>query len=159
VGSRGHHETISREAGTSALIDIILRRFAISVLPQSRTLSEKSPHGARKFIGCTAYTNNTYLFIMFGTRYYQIRYLTMGPGPGLVARVVWLYCMRLASSGVGGVRRVRLALLYVVGSCVGGGRAPKVVLLLIVTVYEVFNCRSAHPKVNMTYSRIRQKIG
>jgi len=34
---------------------------------------------------------------------------TMGPGPGLVARVVWLYCMRLASSGVGGVRRVRLA--------------------------------------------------
>jgi len=43
---------------------------------------------------------------------------TMGPGPGLVARVLWLYCMRLASSGVGGVRRVRLALLYV-GSCVG----------------------------------------
>ena len=49
----------------------------------------------------------------------------MGPGPGLVARVLWLYCMRLASSGVGGVRRVRLALLYVgscvvyVGSCVG----------------------------------------
>jgi len=42
----------------------------------------------------------------------------MGPGPGLVARVLWLYCMRLASSGVGGVRRVRLALLYV-GSCVG----------------------------------------
>jgi len=41
-----------------------------------------------------------------------------GPGPGLVARVLWLYCMRLASSGVGGVRRVRLALLYV-GSCVG----------------------------------------
>jgi len=34
---------------------------------------------------------------------------TMGPGPGLVARVLWLYCMRLASSGVGGVRRVRLA--------------------------------------------------
>ena len=35
----------------------------------------------------------------------------MGPGPGLVARVLWLYCMRLASlaSGVGGVRRVRLA--------------------------------------------------
>jgi len=26
-----------------------------------------------------------------------------------VARVLWLYCMRLASSGVGGVRRVRLA--------------------------------------------------
>jgi len=24
---------------------------------------------------------------------------TMGPGPGLVARVLWLYCMRLASSG------------------------------------------------------------
>ena len=42
----------------------------------------------------------------------------MGPGTGLVARVVWLYCMRLASSGVGGVRRVRLALLYV-GNCVG----------------------------------------
>jgi len=46
-------------------------------------------------------------------------YNTMGPGPGLVARVLWLYyCMRLASSGVGGVRRVWLALLYV-GSCVG----------------------------------------
>jgi len=43
---------------------------------------------------------------------------TMGPGPGLVAHVLWRYCMRLASSGVGGVRRVRLALLYV-GSCVG----------------------------------------
>jgi len=43
---------------------------------------------------------------------------TMGPGPGLVARVLWLYCMRLASSAVGGVRRVRLAFLYV-GSCVG----------------------------------------
>jgi len=37
----------------------------------------------------------------------------MGPGPGLVAHVLWRYCMRLASSGVGGVRRVRLALLYV----------------------------------------------
>ena len=35
-----------------------------------------------------------------------------------MARVLWLYCMRLASSGVGGVRRVRLASLYV-GSCVG----------------------------------------
>ena len=35
---------------------------------------------------------------------------TMGPGPGLVARVLWLYCTRLASSGVGGVRRVWLAL-------------------------------------------------
>ena len=34
---------------------------------------------------------------------------TMGPGPGPVARVLWLYCMRLASSGVGGLRRVRLA--------------------------------------------------
>ena len=44
----------------------------------------------------------------------------MGPGPGLVAHVLWRYCMRLASSGVGGMRRVRLALLYVyVGSCVG----------------------------------------
>ena len=32
----------------------------------------------------------------------------MGPGPGL-AHVLWRYCMRLASSGVGGVRRVRLA--------------------------------------------------
>ena len=31
---------------------------------------------------------------------------------------MWRYCMRLASSGVGCVRRVRLALLYV-GSCVG----------------------------------------
>jgi len=41
----------------------------------------------------------------------------MGSGPGLVARVLWLYCMRLASSGVRGVRRVRLALWYV-GSCV-----------------------------------------
>ena len=27
--------------------------------------------------------------------------------------------------------------------------APKVVLLLIITVDEVFNCRSAHPRVNM----------
>jgi len=45
-------------------------------------------------------------------------FYTMGPGPGLVARVLWLYCMQLASSGVGGVRRVQLALLYV-GSCVG----------------------------------------
>ena len=35
-----------------------------------------------------------------------------------MARVLWLYCMRLASSGVGGVRWVRLALLHV-GSCVG----------------------------------------
>jgi len=34
---------------------------------------------------------------------------TMGPEPGLVAHVLWRYCMRLASSGVGGVRRVRLA--------------------------------------------------
>ena len=34
---------------------------------------------------------------------------TMGPGPGLVAHVLWRYCMRLASSGVGGVRRLRLA--------------------------------------------------
>ena len=34
---------------------------------------------------------------------------TMGPGPGLVAHVLWRYCMRLASSGVGGVRWVRLA--------------------------------------------------
>ena len=34
---------------------------------------------------------------------------TMGLGPGLVAHVLWRYCMRLASSGVGGVRRVRLA--------------------------------------------------
>ena len=42
----------------------------------------------------------------------------MGPGPGLVAHVLWRYCMRLASSGVGGMRRVRLVLLYV-GSCVG----------------------------------------
>ena len=34
---------------------------------------------------------------------------TMGPGSGLVAHVLWRYCMRLASSGVGGVWRVRLA--------------------------------------------------
>jgi len=34
---------------------------------------------------------------------------TAGPGPGLVAHVLWRYCMRLALSGVGGVRRVRLA--------------------------------------------------
>ena len=34
---------------------------------------------------------------------------TTGLGPGLVAHVLWRYCMRLASSGVGGVRRVRLA--------------------------------------------------
>ena len=45
-------------------------------------------------------------------------YNNMGPGPGLVTHVLWRYCMRLASSGVGGVRRVRLALFYV-GSCVG----------------------------------------
>jgi len=44
--------------------------------------------------------------------------ITMGPGPGLVAHVLWRYCMWLASSGVEGVRLVRLALLYV-GSCVG----------------------------------------
>ena len=50
--------------------------------------------------------------------YFIIYYFTMGPGLGLVAHVLWRYCMRLASSGVGGVRRVRLALLYV-GSCVG----------------------------------------
>jgi len=56
VGSRDHHETISREAGTSALIDIILRRSAVSVLPQSRTLSEKLPHGARKLIVKPAYS-------------------------------------------------------------------------------------------------------
>ena len=55
VGSRDHYETISREAGASALIDIILRRSAVSVLPQSRTLSEKSPDGARKFIVKPAY--------------------------------------------------------------------------------------------------------
>ena len=34
---------------------------------------------------------------------------TMGTGPGPVAHVLWRYCMRLASSGVGGVRQVRLA--------------------------------------------------
>ena len=33
----------------------------------------------------------------------------MGPGPGLVAHVLWRYCMRLTSSGVGGVRPVWLA--------------------------------------------------
>jgi len=53
---------------------------------------------------------------------YRYRY-TMGPGPGLVAHVLWRYCMRLASSGVGGVRRVWLALLYVGrgvwGGCIG----------------------------------------
>jgi len=47
-------------------------------------------------------------------------YHTMGPGPGLVAHVLWRYCMRLASSGVGGVRRVRLALLYVCRGVWGG---------------------------------------
>ena len=50
-------------------------------------------------------------------------YNNMGPGPGLVTHVLWRYCMRLASSGVGGVRRVRLALLYVGrgvwGGCIG----------------------------------------
>ena len=64
---------------------------------------------------------HTYIYIYTHTHthiYIYIYIYTMGPGPGLVARVVWLYCMRLASSGVGGVRRVRLALLYV-GSCVG----------------------------------------
>ena len=42
--------------------------------------------------------------------------------------------------------------------------APKVVLLLIITVEEVFNCRSVHPKVNIIeyvdiqgYSKNRQK--
>ena len=54
-----------------------------------------------------------YIYILYIIYYTN----TMGPGPGLVAHVLWRYCMRLASSGVGGVRRVRLALLYV-GSCV-----------------------------------------
>ena len=56
----------------------------------------------------------TYIYILYICIY------TMGPGPGLglVTHVLWRYCMRLASSGVDGVRRVRLALLYV-GSGVG----------------------------------------
>ena len=37
--------------------------------------------------------------------------------------------------------------------------APKVVLLLIITVEEVFNCRSAHPRVNMYIFKDIQKIG
>jgi len=65
---------------------------------------------------CICIYNIVYLCTYGCVCVYNIR--TMGPGPGLVARVLWLYCMRLASSGVGGVRRVRLALLYV-GSCVG----------------------------------------
>jgi len=46
----------------------------------------------------------------------------MGPGPGLaVAHVLWRYCMRLASSGVGGVRRVRLAFCMLVAVSVSCG--------------------------------------
>jgi len=52
-------------------------------------------------------------------------YSTMGPGPGLVAHVLWRYCMRLASLGVGGMRRVRLALMCV-GSCAGCGQHHQV---------------------------------
>jgi len=48
---------------------------------------------------------NEYIYIYI----YIIIIYTMGPGPGLVAHVLWRYCMRLASSGVGAVRRVRLA--------------------------------------------------
>jgi len=58
----------------------------------------------------------TYIYIYIYI-YMYILY-TMGRGRGVVAHVLWQYCMRLASSGVGGVRRVRLASLYV-GSCVG----------------------------------------
>ena len=50
-------------------------------------------------------------------------YILWGQGQGwwLVAHVLWRYCMRLASPGVGGVRRVRLALLLYVGRGVWGG--------------------------------------
>ena len=62
-----------------------------------------------------------YLYLSINIKPYI--YITMGPGPGLVAHVLWRYCMRLAPSGVGGVRRVRLALLYVGrgvwGGCIG----------------------------------------
>jgi len=54
-----------------------------------------------------------YMRILYIYIYIYIYIYTMGPGSGLEAHVLWRYCMRLASSGVGGVRRVRLALLYV----------------------------------------------
>ena len=57
--------------------------------------------------------------------------LNMGPGPGLVAHVLWRYCMRLASSGVGGMRRVRLALWYV------GVHRVRLVLLYVCSYVRV----------------------
>ena len=62
--------------------------------------------------GSTIDTTDIVIIIVY-SYYYSVDYIiiilytiTMGPGPGLVARVVCLYCMRLASSGVGCVHRV-----------------------------------------------------
>jgi len=62
---------------------------------------------------CSLYLYCTYIIYIYmyiPITYSYITYYsdtdTMGPGPGLVARVLWLYCMRLASSGVGCVHRV-----------------------------------------------------
>ena len=83
-----------------------------------------SPHSAQRATRKQLLASDTLLTRLTHTVCFRrsdvLEYITMGPGPGLVARVLWLYYMRLASSGVGvgGVRRVRLALLYV-GSCVG----------------------------------------
>ena len=63
--------------------------------------------------------------------YLSIFIYTMGPGPGLVAHVLWWYCMRLVSSGVGGVRRVRLALWYV------GVHRVRLVLLYVCSCVRV----------------------
>jgi len=41
------------------------------------------------------------------------------------------------------------AMVFIAFSHLAPRFAPKVVLLLIITVEEVFNCRSVHPKVNM----------
>jgi len=76
-----------------------------------RRASDPQPQPQPQPVASSLRSSSTYvLYILY---YIIILYIiiiyTMGPGPGLVARVLWLYCMRLASSGVGGVRRVRLA--------------------------------------------------
>jgi len=64
--------------------------------------------GANLDLAILNYTCLSFSFSL-SLSYNYIYTYTMGPGPGLVAHVLWRYCMRLASSGVGGVRRVRLA--------------------------------------------------
>ena len=41
------------------------------------------------------------------------------------------------------------AMVFAFSHLVAPRSAPKVVLILIITVEEVLNCRSVHPKVNM----------